>query len=311
MVEKQNDETLAYWNGQLVPTASLAVPVFDAGFIQGLTVAEQLRTFGGRVFRLDDHLKRLMRSLEIVGVDPGLSRSQFADVVHDMVDRNHGLLDDGDDMGVALWVTPGPYKKFESITRPGPNVCCHTHPLDFHSWVDQYETGVRLVTSNFRQVSTENWPAELKCRSRMHYYLADKEAREIDPGARALLLDLEGFVCEASTANILAFNKNEGLVAPLREKILPGISMSVLKELAGKLEIPFVNRNITPGEFAEADEILLCSTSPCVLPVLTLDGESVGLGTPGATYRKLLDAWSELVGIQIVEQATKFSARAL
>ena len=231
----ETNGTLAYWNGQLVPTASLAVPVFDAGFIQGLTVAEQLRTFGGKIFRIEDHLKRLLRSLEIVGVDPGLSQSQFADVIHDMVKRNHALLDDGDDIGVALWVTPGPYKKFESITRPGPNVCCHTHPLDFHSWVEQYESGVRLVTSKIRQVSTENWPAELKCRSRMHYYLADKEAREADPKARALLLDLDGFVCEASTANILAYIEGEGLVAPLQEKILPGISMSVLKELAGTM----------------------------------------------------------------------------
>ncbi|MEM7315834.1 MAG: aminotransferase class IV, partial [Planctomycetota bacterium] len=96
IVDNQTDGTLAYWNGQLVPTASLAVPVFDAGFIQGLTVAEQLRTFGGKIFRIDEHLNRLLRSLEIVGVDPGLNQSQFADVIHDMVQRNHTLLDDGD-----------------------------------------------------------------------------------------------------------------------------------------------------------------------------------------------------------------------
>jgi branched-subunit amino acid aminotransferase/4-amino-4-deoxychorismate lyase len=311
MVESKQQETVAYWNGQLVPTESLAVPVFDAGFIQGLTVAEQLRTFGGKIFRIEDHLKRLLRSLEIVGVDPGLSQSQFADIVNDMVRRNHSLLTDGDDIGVALWVTPGPYKKFEAITRPGPNVCCHTHPLDFHSWVDQYETGVRLVTSKIRQVSTENWPAELKCRSRMHYFLADKEAREKDPHARALLLDLEGFVCEASTANILAYIDGEGLVAPKQEKILPGISMSVLRELATGLGIPFVNRDITPDQFAAANEILLCSTSPCVLPVLHLDGRPVSDGKPGTVYKQLLAAWSELVGISIVEQSRSFAGRRL
>ncbi len=312
-----NDRTLdataavAYWNGQIVPTASLALPIFDAGFIQGLTVAEQLRTFGGKLFRLEDHLRRLQHSLEIVGVDPGVSMSDLAEVVQDLAQRNHRLLDPDDDLAVAIWVTPGPYAKYASLAPPGPNVCCHMHPLDFYSWSDRYEAGERLVTSQYRQVSPQNWPPELKCRSRMHYYLADKEAREKEPGARALLLDLDGFVCEASTANVLCFLQDEGIVAPRQEKTLPGISISVLRELAESLQISFTHRDLTPAEFAQADEILLCSTSPCVLSVVRLDGQPIGDGRPGPTYRRLLSAWSNLVELNIMEQAQRFSSREM
>ena len=64
--------SLAYLNGKLVPVAQAVIPVYDAGFVLGTTVAEQLRTFGGQLFRLDQHLARLQHSLEIVGVDLGL-----------------------------------------------------------------------------------------------------------------------------------------------------------------------------------------------------------------------------------------------
>ena len=67
----------AYLNGRLMPAAEVAVQVFDAGFVQGTTVAEQLRTFGGRLFRLEMHVERLFHSLAIVGVDPGHSRDEF------------------------------------------------------------------------------------------------------------------------------------------------------------------------------------------------------------------------------------------
>ena len=172
---------VAYWNGQIVATGSLSLPIFDAGFIQGLTVAEQLRTFDGKLFRLEDHLRRLQHSLEIVGVDPGVSMSELALVVQNLAQCNCRLLEPDDDLAVAIWVTPGPYPKYASIAPAGPNVCCHMHPLDFCSWSARYEAGERLVTSQYRQVSTQSWPAELKCRSRMHYYLADKEAREKEP----------------------------------------------------------------------------------------------------------------------------------
>ena len=115
----------------------------------------------------------------------------------------------------------------------------------------------------------------------MHYFLADRLAHTLDPGSRAVLLDQEGFVSEASTANMLFYRRGEGLVSPPRERILPGVSLSVLAELAAGLGIAFHFRRFRLEELAAADEILMCSTSPCVWPVTRLNGQPLAAGCPG------------------------------
>lgn len=306
--------SLAYLNGKLVPAAEAVVPVYDAGFVLGTTVAEQLRTFGGRLFRLEQHLARLEHSLEIVAVELGLSMAELGEAAEDLAARNHGLQDPGDDLGLSMFVTPGPYSTMSALVGPdanrGPLVCMHTYPLPFHLWADKYRAGQSLVVTGVQQVPPACWPVELKCRSRMHYYLADLQARRIEPGARALLLDADGHVLEASTANICVFRRGEGLVSPPKEKILPGVSIAVIAELAGAVQIPFNHRDLTVDELRDADEVLLCSTSPCVWPVLRLNGQPIGAGKPGETFQRLLTAWSELTGVNIQSQAERFAQRA-
>ena len=304
------NDPIAYLNGEFIPFNEMKVSVVDAGFMQGVTVAEQMRTFGGRLFRTDAHLARLRRSLDIVGVDPGVSLQHLGEAADQLVTHNHPLLASGDDLGLSLFVTPGPYANFVSTdSRREPTVGIHTYPIAFASWAAKYESGQRLIVSKTRQVSPQNWPAELKCRSRMHYYLADREARGVDAEARAILLDLDGFVSEASTANVLAYFANRGLVSPPHESILPGISLRMVKELAAKLEIPFHDEAMKPEDLAKADEVLLCSTSPCVLPVVALDGEPIGGGEPGKTFHSLLEAWGHDVGLDIAAQARRFATR--
>jgi branched-subunit amino acid aminotransferase/4-amino-4-deoxychorismate lyase len=139
--------------------------------------------------------------------------------------------------------------------------------------------------------------------------LADLKARRIEPGARAVLLDAAGHVLEASTANIFIYRREEGLIAPPKETILPGVSIAVVTELARGLQIPFLHRVLTVDEVLHADEVLLCSTSPCVWPVLRLNGQSIGGGRPGETFQRLLTAWSDLVGVNIQGQAERFAQR--
>ncbi|MCI0357636.1 MAG: aminotransferase class IV [Planctomycetaceae bacterium] len=303
-------EPTAYLNGKWLLASQAAVSVFDGGFMQGVAVAEQLRTFGGQLFRLDLHLDRLARSLAIIGVDPGLARDEFAKIATDLAAQNHKLLDEGDDLGLSIFVTPGPYAAFAAVARhKGPTVGIHTQPLPFAAFAAKYETGESLVVSDIQQVPAACWPAELKCRSRMHYFLADRQAREREPGARALLLDERGFVTEASTANILVYYRDVGLVSPPRERILPGVTVAVIEELALGLRIPFSHRDLTTDDVAAADEVLLCSTSPCIIPVTRLDGRPIATGRPGPIARQLLAAWSAMVGCDIVAQARQFAAR--
>jgi branched-subunit amino acid aminotransferase/4-amino-4-deoxychorismate lyase len=218
-------------------------------------VAEQLRTFGGKLFRLEMHLDRLARSLAIVGVDPGLAREELAQIASELAARNYKLLDPADDLGLTIFVTPGPNPGFAALApHQGPTVCLHTQPIPFSAWAGKYETGDSLVITDVRQIPAACWPPELKCRSRMHYFLADREARQRQPGARALVLDERGMVTEASSANVLAYRRAEGLISPPAERILPGVTVAVVEELAGQHGIPFVHRELTPNDVALADE---------------------------------------------------------
>jgi branched-chain amino acid aminotransferase len=300
---------LAFINGGFVPAAAALLPVQDAGFMLGVTVAEQMRTFGGKLFRLDEHVARLRRSLEIVDVSPRMDMGEMIASANQLVAHNHALLATGDDLGLSMFVTPGLYATFAGSTPSQPLVCMHTYPIPFQLFADKYEQGESLVVPKIRQVPPECWPSELKCRSRMHYFLADKEAQAIEPGARALLLDTDGNVSEASTASVFIYREGRGLAAPPEENILPGISLSVVKELASELNIPFEHCDLVPDDLASSDEVVLCSTSHCLLPVVRFQGQPVGSGKPGRVFRQLLQSWIEMAGMDFVVQAKQFAHR--
>ncbi len=302
------EEPLAFLNGQWIPASAAAVPVGDAGFVLGATVTEQVRTFAGELFHLDDHLARLKQSLQIVGIDPEVTFDELAGIARELTARNHRLLAPGDDLGLSIFITPGAYPAY-SPPSPGPTVCMHTYPLPFRLWAEKYRTGQALVTTDIRQVPPQTWPPGLKCRSRMHYYLADRNAAMVEPDARALLLDEHGFVTETSTANLLIFNASQGLLSPSSDRILQGISLAVAIELAGQLGISAAERDLTPQDVASAGEALLGSTPLCLLPVTRFNGRPIGNGRPGNVFRRLLAAWSELVGLDVAAQAERFAKR--
>jgi branched-subunit amino acid aminotransferase/4-amino-4-deoxychorismate lyase len=305
------DEPQAYLNGHFLPASRLAISPTDAGFVLGAAVAEQLRTFQGKIFRLGDHLARLEHSLEIVGVDPGLGRSRMAEVAEELVARNHRLLERGDDLGLSIFVTPGTYVAYTSGHEPPspPTVCLHTYPLPFRLWAEKYRTGQSLWITRIEQVPPTSWPAGLKCRSRMHYYLADQAAAAAEPQSRALLLDSQGRVTETATANVAIYTSKQGLISPPQSQVLEGISLAQLWQLAAGLGIPTVRRELVPDEVAAADEVLLTSTPLCLLPVVRLDGQPIGHGRPGEVFGRLLAAWSHLVGLDVAAQAARFADR--
>lgn len=303
------DHDVAFINGQFVPASAARVSVQDAGFMLGITVAEQLRTFRGRLFRLDQHVQRLANSLEIVGLALALDFDQLKTAAQELASRNHALLAKGDDLGLSMFVTPGTYATFTAGAPSEPFVCMHTYPVPFRLFANSYHGGESLVIPAVRQVPAACWPVNLKCRSRMHYYLADKQARETEKGSRALLLDTDGNVSEASTASVFIYREGHGLTAPPEEKILPGISLSVVKELASSLGHACEHRELSPSDVASADEVMLCSTSPCLLPVVRVEQRPIADGQPGPVFRRLLEAWTSLVGLDIEAQARQFASR--
>jgi branched-subunit amino acid aminotransferase/4-amino-4-deoxychorismate lyase len=294
----------AYLNGEWVDAAALAIPVSDLGFALGVAVVERWRTFGGVPFRVDEHLARLRRSLEIVGWDAEALAAEVRRGVQEFTVRNARLLAPGDDWSIAAFVTPG-----ATSDARQPTVGVHGGPLEFAGWAQKFETGVDICITDVRQVPANCWPPELKCRSRMHYYLADREADRRCPGARAVLLDQRGFIGEASTANVIAYFQDRGLVTPRLEGVLPGISQQVLFELADDEGLSHDEADLLPSDLAAADEVFLTSTSICLQPVVQQDGRPIADGRPGPVYRRLLSAWSQRVGVDIAAQARQFANR--
>jgi branched-subunit amino acid aminotransferase/4-amino-4-deoxychorismate lyase len=236
-------------------------------------------------------------------LDAGEIIPQIERAVTEFAGRNGGHIADDDDWSISAFVTPG-------VSGAGrPTVCVHGYPLQFQQWAHVYESGLAVVVSDIRQVPRTCWLPELKCRSRMHFYLADRAAAAKQPGARAILLDADGYVAEATTANVVTYRVGEGLVSPPNEHILWGVSLSTVEELAGRLDIPFVARRVSVEEFTTADEALLASTSVCLLPIVECDGQPIGNGTPGPVFRRLLAAWSTLVGVDVAEQARRCAKR--
>jgi branched-subunit amino acid aminotransferase/4-amino-4-deoxychorismate lyase len=298
-------EPLAYLNGRMVSPAQTQLPVYDAGIVLGATVTEQTRTFRHRPFRLGDHIDRLFRSLRITGMDIGLSREKLIDLSEHLVTHNARLLHAEDELGLIHFVTPGEYPTYAGLAgqpaRTSPTVCMHTFPLPFERWAKKMHEGAHLVTPSVRQVPPQCWDPQMKCRSRMHYYLAEQEARRIDPEASALLLNLDGNITETNAANFLMVERGT-LVSPPASYTLPGISRATVIELAEGLGIPFQERDLVLADTVNAQEAFLTSTPYCMMPVTWINGEPVGAGVPGPVYRQLLAAWCRAVGVDIEQQ---------
>jgi branched-subunit amino acid aminotransferase/4-amino-4-deoxychorismate lyase len=289
----------------MVPASQAHVAIYDAGIVLGATVTEMTRTFRQRLYRLGDHLDRLFRSLRYTRMDIGLKKDDLAGISQELVSHNGKLLQAGGELGLIHFVTAGEYPTYAGMAgrpaRTTPTVCAHTFPMPFKLWAAKMQTGAHVVTPSIRHVPPVCYDPKMKYRSRMHYYLADKEAQLVDPEAIALLLDLYGNVTETGGANFLMV-EGGAIVSPTLVNTLPGISRATVIELAGKLGIPFVERDIQVHSVMNADEAFLASTPYCLMPVTKINGVAIGDGKPGALYRRLLAAWSQEVGLDIAAQ---------
>ncbi|MCH2114393.1 MAG: aminotransferase class IV, partial [Pirellulales bacterium] len=136
----------AYFSGSWLPENELAIPLDDAGFLLGASVVERLRTFAGQVFRVDDHLDRLRRSLGIVGWEAEPLCAEVAQAIQDFLKHNSAQFAAGDDWGIVCLVTPG-----SARTTTSPTVCVHGRPLPFSEWGQNYQHGIRAGIVATRQ----------------------------------------------------------------------------------------------------------------------------------------------------------------
>jgi branched-chain amino acid aminotransferase len=302
---------VAWLNGRFLPREAFAIPVGDAGFVMGVTVTEQLRTFRGQLFLPEPHARRLRGSLDLVGIDPASDMTSIMDSAAHLAAHNHARLladstslpaDPPADLGVVIFVTAGDLAAQHGGRCGPPRVGIHSFPLSFGLWADAYERGVALRSVSVAQVPAACWPLAAKVRSRLHYFLADREAALAEPAARAVLAHADGRISETSTANVAVVHQGRVTVPP-PDDALGGVSLAFASELAGQLGIPWEARSLMESDLAQADEILLTSTPSCLLPATRFNGRPVGLGRPGPVFTRLLASWNAVAEIDIAAQA--------
>jgi branched-chain amino acid aminotransferase len=140
----------------------------------------------------------------------------------------------------------------------------------------------------------------------MNFNLADLEAADVDPEAWPILTDADGSLTEGTGYNV--FLVTDGVIrTPGDRNILQGVSRGMVFDLARQLNIPLVEEDLQPYDLYTADEAFFSGTSPCILPVSKVDQREIGDGRPGPIVQQLLSAWSETVGMDIVDQALQFN----
>jgi branched-subunit amino acid aminotransferase/4-amino-4-deoxychorismate lyase len=247
--------------------------------------------------------------LRYTRIDIQLTAKDLTRIADELVAHNGRLLDKGDELGLIYFITPGEYRAYAPApARTAPTVCVHTFALPFELWAAKLRTGAHVITPSIRHIPPQCVDPKMKYRSRMHYYLADKEAQLVDSEAIALLLDLEGNITETGGANFLMVERG-AIVSPRPRNILPGVSLRTVTDLAAQLGFAFVERDIQVFDIVNADEAFLASTPYCLMPVTRINGISIADGNPGPIYRRLMRAWSELVGLDIEQQTFEGAAR--
>ena len=297
-------EYTAYFKGEWMPFSQVKIDPMDRGFTVGDVVFDVARTFNGKSFRMEDHIQRLYRSLKFVRIDPGLSAKEMLAISEEVVQRNDHLRAEVGDFTITQFVTRGPGSSSRSAGPPA--VCVKVAPIGFGRFADLFKDGAHGVITRTRSYPVESLDPKVKNYSRMNFNLADLEAADVDPEAWPILTDADGSLTEGTGYNV--FLGTDGVIrTPGDRNILQGVSRGMVFDLARQLNIPLVEEDLQPYDLYTADEAFFSGTSPCILPVSKVDQREIGDGRPGPIVQQLLSAWSETVGMDIVDQALQFN----
>lgn len=296
-------ERRVYLSGEMVPESSARISIFDSAILLGDCITESIRTFRHQPFRLDDHLTRLYKSLKVCRIDPGLSPAELREVTLRLLETNRALLGPEDDYWIVHNISRG-------LTKPGPNpaqrnpatVMIFNSPMDLRGWARYYAHGCHAVTSFSRAIPAQSLDARIKNRSRLFYTMADQEARLVDPDAQVVILDIHGNISENKGGNLFVVSDGK-LRTPSVANCLAGISRDTVSGLARSLNLSLSECALQPYDLSTADEVFFTSTPYCIMPATRFNGLTVGDGKVGPVTRRLLAAWSDHVGLDIVAQA--------
>jgi branched-chain amino acid aminotransferase len=273
-------------DGNLVEESEAKISVFDHGVLYGDGVFEGIRIYNGRVFRLEEHIRRLFESARAIVLTIPWTYEEVIRATVETVAANN--LRDG---YIRLVVTRG-------VGNLGlnPYLCPKASMFIIASTIqlypqEYYDKGLALITCATRRPAPAALMPQVKSLNYLNNIMAKVEA--IQAGAlEAIMLNEQGYVAECTGDNIFIL-KNGVLITPLiSDGGLDGITRAVILQLADRLGIPVQERSITRYDIFIADECFITGTAAEVIPVISLDSRSIGAGVPGEVTKRFIEAFT-------------------
>lgn len=300
------NEPIAYLKGDFVPASQCKLPMYDLGIVLSAAVTDFLRTFNLEPFRIEQHVRRFYRSCRYARIEPPVPFQESLDITRTLIEHNANVYP-GFEIGVIYYMTAG-----ENVVYAGaaglppvltPTYVQHTFPLRVEHWRDVFAKGVHCMTPAPRHLPPVCLSSKIKHRNRLHMWIGEQEIHQIDPEAMAVYLDIHGNISETGGSNFVIY-RDGAVISPKPSNILWGESLQCLSEILAGMGVPFLTEDIQTYDVINADEAWVPTSPYCLGPVVKFNGVSVGDGTPGPMWRRIIDQWSELVGKDIYAEIT-------
>ncbi len=292
-------EPLVYIDGEYRAKHDAKISVYDHGLLYGDGVFEGIRAYNGIVFRLQEHIERLYEGLKITRIDVPYSKEDMTNSVVETLRRNNYT-----DAYIRLVVTRGRGNLgLDPRSCPRPSVIIMTEPVGPAHGKEAREKGVTAIFSGYRRDMVDGTTHELKSLNYIQSVLAKFQA--VDAGAdEVMMLDHRGMVSEFHGSNMFMTKKGVIHTPTSAAGILHGVTRSRVIKLAEELGYEVRERDITPYELLTSDEVFLTGTMAEIVPVVKVNGISIGDGKPGPVTKEIIRGFQRITqdpkeGVQI------------
>lgn len=284
------DEILVYIDGEYYPRDKAKISVFDHGLLYGDGVFEGIRAYDGIVFKLKEHIDRLYSSAHAIMLNIPLTKEEMIEAVLETLRRNNLR-----DAYIRLVVTRGVGDLgLDPRKCAKPSIIIIAVPLLKLYDEEKRRKGISMIVSWVRRDPVDATSHEIKSLNYLNSILAKIEANNFGAD-EALILDANGYICEATGENIFIVKDGKLYTPPRSSGALPGITARVVKRIAEKLGYEVVERNITVTELYSADEAFLTGTGAEIMPIREVNKRIIGKGIMGPITEKIFDEFMRVV----------------
>ena len=281
-------ELKIYLDGALVPESQAKVSVFDHGLLYGDGVFEGIRFYNGRVFRLEQHIRRLYDCARAVLLNLSLTPEEMTRAICETI-RANDLRDGYIRLVVTRGVGPMGLSPFKC---PKPSIIIITASIALYP-EEAYRTGLTMATVATRRPSHDMLSPQVKSLNYLNNVMAKVEA--IQAGAEeGLMLNDSGLVAECTGDNLFIVRDEIISTPPLTAGALDGITRGVVFEIARELGLPMRERDLSRHDIYTADECFLTGTAAEVIAAVKLDQRAIGSGKPGDITNRVIARFREL-----------------